>query len=435
MTLSPTNLIKLLAPVAVFAALLVALSLTNGSPDVGDPGGARAAADRTTDGRIREARRAVAADPASPNGHARLGDAYFQKARETGDARGVLVARAEESYRAALRRDPRDVAATVGLGLVALNGHGFAQGLEYGLRARRLAPDLVRPYAVVVDAQIELGRYDDAERSLQRMIDLKPNLASYARASYYRELNGDLAGALEAMELAVSAGGDAPEQVAYVQTLLGDLQLDRADLAPAREAYRLALARLPGYVDARFGLARAEAQAGDFPEALRRLRGVVADRPDPDHLLMLAEVELRLGHGAAARRHISRARAREAALLRQGSNPDAGVVLLEATYGDRAEAVRLAREVWRAAPSVTSADALGWALTRSGRPSEGLRWARRALRLGTPSPSFHYHAGMAARAAGDRAVARRQLNRTLELNPSFSPVEAPRARRALAALD
>jgi tetratricopeptide (TPR) repeat protein len=434
MTLTRPKLIKLLAPLAVFGALLAALSIANRSPEVGDPAGAGAAADRTTDGRIREARSAVAEDPANPRGHALLGDAYFQKARETGDSRGSWIARADRSYRTALRHDPRDVGATIGLGLVALNGHDFARGLQYGLRARRLAPDLVRPYAVVVDAQIELGRYDDAERSLQRMIDLKPNLASYARASYYRELNGDLPGALEAMELAVSAGGDAPEQVAYVQTLLGDLQLDRANAADARAAYRLALARLPGYVDARFGLARAAAQAGDFSEALRRLRGVVADRPDPDHLLMLAEVELRLGHGAAARQHVSRARAREGALLRQGSNPDAGVVILEATYGDRPRAVRLGREVWHAAPSVTSADALGWALTRAGRPTEGLRWARRALRLGTRSPAFHYHAGMAARAAGERELARRYLRRALALNPAFSPLDAQRARTALQGL-
>jgi tetratricopeptide (TPR) repeat protein len=430
------NLVKILAPAAIFACLVGVLLLVNRSPS---PRQAQervdaAAPARSTDGRIAQARLLARAEPSDPRAYALLGDAYVQKARETGDPNGAWIGRAEHAYRSALRRDPRYVAATIGLGVVALNGHDFARALEYGLEARRLEPHLVQPYSVVVDAQIELGRYRAAGRSLQRMLDLKPNLASYARASYYRELHGDLSGALEAMELAASAGGDAPEQVAYVQTLVGDLHLHRADTSRARAAYALALSRLPNYVDARFGLARTAAQAGAFPEALGRLRGVVAERPDPDHLLLLAEVELRLGRDAAGRAHIARARAREAAALGRGSRPDAGVVLLEASHGDRPRALRFGREVWRRAPSVTSADALGWALTRAGRPRAGLLWARRALHLGTRSPTFHYHAGMAARGAERPDLARRHLRRALRLNPAFSPLEAPKARRALAVL-
>ena len=48
-----------------------------------------------------------------------------------------------------------------------------------------MAPDLARPLTVVADAQIELGRYGDAGRSIQRLLDTKPGLASYSRASYY----------------------------------------------------------------------------------------------------------------------------------------------------------------------------------------------------------------------------------------------------------
>jgi Tfp pilus assembly protein PilF len=44
---------------------------------------------------------------------------------------------------------------------------------------------------------------------------------------------------------------------------------------------------------------------------------------------------------------------------------------------------------------------------------------------------FLYHAGMAARAAGERGAARSYLERALALNPHFSPLYAPRARRAL----
>ena len=76
--------------------------------------------------------------------------------------------------------------------------------------------------------------------------------------------------------------------------------------------------------------------------------------------------------------------------------PDAESVLFEADHGSPARAVALGRRVWAAAPSVRSADALGWALTRAGRPAEGLHWARRALQLGSRDPLFRFHAGRIA---------------------------------------
>jgi Tfp pilus assembly protein PilF len=94
----------------------------------------------------------------------------------------------------------------------------------------------------------------------------------------------------------------------------------------------------------------------------------------------------------------------------------------------------LARRSWAAAPSVRSADALGWALTRAGRPKAGLLWAKRALKLGSKDPLFPYHAGMSARAAGRAGAARHYLRRALADNPRFSPLYAPRAKRALEGL-
>jgi Flp pilus assembly protein TadD len=83
---------------------------------------------------------------------------------------------------------------------------------------------------------------------------------------------------------------------------------------------------------------------------------------------------------------------------------------------------------------VRSADALGWALTRAGSPGEGLAYAERALRLGSRDPLFLYHAGIAARAAGEVELARDHLSRALATNPRFSALHAPRARAALAGL-
>jgi tetratricopeptide (TPR) repeat protein len=83
---------------------------------------------------------------------------------------------------------------------------------------------------------------------------------------------------------------------------------------------------------------------------------------------------------------------------------------------------------------VRSANALGWSLTRAGRAREGLRYMREALRLGWRDPLVLYHAGIAARDAGHPDEARRYLERALARNPRFSPLHAPRARRALSGL-
>jgi hypothetical protein len=107
------------------------------------------------------------------------------------------------------------------------------------------------------------------------------------------------------------------------------------------------------------------------------------------------------------------------------------LALFEANHGEPARGVALARRAWAAAPSVRSADALGWSLTRAGNPAAGLRWAKRSLRLGSADPAFLYHAGMTARAAGRTALGKQWLRRALARNPRFSPLYAPRARAAL----
>ncbi len=244
MTLSRPNLLKLALPVLVFVTVLAVLMHLNRSPsitperDAGAADGAALTGD--TDQQIATLQRTVRADPGKAGGYALLGDAYLQKARESGDP--AYYTRANRAYGAALRRDPGNVTAVIGAGTLANARHDFRRGLALGLEAHRLAPDLARPYTVIFDAQIELGRYPAAGRTVQRMLDLRPTLASYARASYYRELNGDLPGAAQAMRLAVSAGAGSPENVAYVGVLLGDLELASGRVGAAAGAYRQALA-------------------------------------------------------------------------------------------------------------------------------------------------------------------------------------------------
>jgi tetratricopeptide (TPR) repeat protein len=161
---------RLLAPVAVFGAVLAAMvALNDGAATPPAPAAGHAGSD-----------------------YAVLGDNYLARARETGDP--AFYSRAERAFGAALRKDPASVDGLVGAGTLAGFRHDFAEQLRLGEEARRVAPQLARPLPVIADAQIELGRYGQAARTIQRLVDLKPGLPAYARVSYFRELHGDTGG-------------------------------------------------------------------------------------------------------------------------------------------------------------------------------------------------------------------------------------------------
>jgi tetratricopeptide (TPR) repeat protein len=419
---------RLVAPLAVFGAVLAVMVALNGGATSPPAPSAVADIGRPSGDPLRDARAAVRATPGSADARALLGDAYVTKARATGDP--SLYARADRVLSGALRRDPRNVAALVGAGTLAGLRHDFREQLRLGLEAKRVAPALARPYTVIADAQIELGKYGDAARSIQRLVDIKPGLPAYARVSYYRELTGDPAGAVRAMRFAISAGA-SPESLAYVQALTGNLELARGRLGAARDAYLDSLRTVPDYSDGLEGLARVDAARGDLRGSAARLRRLAADRPPARVLIFLAELELVGGHRAAARRHLADARAQFARDRAGGGFPDAEAVLLEANHGSTARAVQLGRRVWRGKPSIRSADALGWALTRDGRPREGLAWARRALRTGSRDPMLRLHAGLAAQRLGRGRGAARQFGIALKGEAALGPAAARLLRRSL----
>ncbi len=375
----------------------------------------------STSAEIRRLQAAVRRAPSAVGPRVALAGEYLQRVRETGDP--GFYARAETLLRGVLARDRDNADALVALGGLALSRHDFRGGLTLARRADAGLAAL----PVEVDALLELGRYDEAERVLQRLADLKPNLATYARVSYFRELHGELRGAARALALASAAGGPAPENAAAIDVLRGDLALVRSRPAEARAAYARALATAPRYAPAEAGRARLAAYAGDTGEAIRRWRGVVARLPLPEYVIGLGEAELAAGRVRAAREDFALVRVQQQLQARAGVNTDVELAVFESDHGDRARGLELARRAWAAAPSVRSADALGWALTRSGRRDEGLRWARRARRLGSADPLFAFHAGMAARGAERQRLLRFALDHGL----AARPWQAQQAREAL----
>ena len=118
-------------------------------------------------------------------------------------------------------------------GRFSLARHDFADALQYGRRAAALNPYNGDVYGVIGDAQVELGRYDDAFATFQRMVDTEPEVAAYPRVSYARELQGDIRGAMQAMTAAAERLPDLPPTPAWAAFHVGELRFNDGDVASA----------------------------------------------------------------------------------------------------------------------------------------------------------------------------------------------------------
>jgi len=386
-----------------------------------------------TDQVIWDYQQRVRQSPDDVQSYAVLGAAYMQKVRDTGDP--SFYAKAQSVLNEALKRDPQNVEALIGAGTLANARHQFREALTLGEQAKAINPTVPRIYGVIADAQTELGLYDAAVQTLQTMIDMRPDLSSYSRVSYARELHGDMEGAIEAMQAAVTAGGPATENSAWVRVQLGNLYFTQGDLARAEQEYQRTLTLLPDYVYAQAGMGRVRAAQGKLDEAISMYQSAIARMPLPEFVIALGETQQAAGHTAEAAKQYELVRAMEQLFKANGVDTDLELALFDADHGaDPTITVALARDAYARRPSVKAADTLAWALFKAGQAAEARRYANEALRLGTHDPLMLYHAGTIAQAQGDRVAARDWLTRSLERNPSFSPLYAPLARQALANL-
>jgi tetratricopeptide (TPR) repeat protein len=429
--------IKLAAMALAFLATFAAVRAIGGGSSTGFGDVSRDLSDglgpsATTAQRVEALDAQVRQSPSDPQGYVDLGHAYLTRFGETEDP--DFYPQAQQAFQTALTLDANDPTAVAGMAQLGLSRHQFREGLALAQRARRLNPSTAEIDGLITDAQVELGRYRAAAHTLQRYVKRRPELGSYARISYLRELHGDLSGAVRAMRLAASAAGDRSANSVFATTLLGKLYADQGEYANAEATFRRVLMLKPGHPDAMLGLARLEFAMGHREVALEGFRAVERSIAAPDHAILLGEAEEAAGHAAAATRAYRAASVAFDAEAAQGANTATERAVFEAEHGDPAIGVELGKRAWRYTPSVRAADAYSWALSAAGEHRVALRFSDRAMRLGSRDPVFLYHAGIVASRAGRMDRARAFLGRLIAQDPAFSPLHAPRARRALKSL-
>ena len=310
-------------------------------------------------------------------------------------------------------------------GVLALSRHQFALALDHGTRVHDRNAAQPDALAVMVDATVELGRYEQAGLLLQELLDRHPGLPGYSRASYLRELHGDDSGAVVAMREAAVAGGGTRYELARVGTFVGDLALKRGDLATADAEYARALARRPGLVFAEYGRARVLAARGQYDAAIDVLAKTLKRSKLPAAIALLGDLQLLVGRGADAERSYALVREAYRSAERSGEVTDLEVAVFESDHASdpatAATAVERARRAFEARPgSIHTADAMGWTLIRAGDPIAARPFVDLALRLGTSDALLHYHAAVVLDGNGESQAARAELSRAFEQNPYFT---------------
>jgi tetratricopeptide (TPR) repeat protein len=389
-----------------------------------------------TDQMIAIYQRLAAARPQDAEIYYRLGDAYVEKGRETGDI--AYYELAAQALRKSLRDDPALAPAVRHLALVAYTLHDFAGAIANSQAALRLDPRDAYAYGVMGDAQLETGDYTAAARSYATMVALRADLYSFARRSALESLRGQNAACAADLQRAAAEGlqtGKPAESVAWVQWQLGNEYFRIGNLGGAQQEYEAALKTYPRYHRALAGIAQVRAAQGYLAAAAGFYTQAIAIIPMPEYAAALGDVYelMRRPDDAARQRALVEFIGRLSKINKVIYNRS--LVYFYADHDvDLPQALELAGAELKVRRDIYGRDALAWALYKNGRARQAEAEIRAALALGTPDSKLYYHAGMIEFKLGRKQQARRDLSRALTLNPHFQPIQDARAAETLAAL-
>lgn len=365
--------------------------------------------------------------------HAQLGLAYIQQSRDSADP--SVLPLADQALARSLELDDEDnLEAFVGKASLANARHDFLRSVKWSRRAIELNPYESAGYGLLGDALFELGRVRAADAAYQKMIDVRPDVASYVRGSYALQYHGRTGAALRVMRLALHAAGPAGETAAWVRHQMGDIYAGALDYREAARQNRIGISLAPGYVPPTVGVAESQIAQGRLEPAIEILEEGVDQLPTLEYMITLGDLYAATGRATEAQAQYDEVARKLADYRAAGVEVDADFSIFYADHGLRPRAaLREARAAYLQRPTPKMADALGWMLHSLGRDREASVYAERALEGPARDASAMFHAGVIAGELGRDSQARSLMKAALHLDPAFSVVHLPLARRIAAA--
>ncbi len=388
----------------------------------------------------------VERSPRDPAAYSALGAAFFQRARETGDVEDFQLA--EQALNKSLELDNADFSAEPAYSTMAevcMGEHRFSDAVTYAQKALSLGSGDLSPFAIVGDANADMGEYERAAIAYSRL-DISDESASEphsvyvrdSRTSYLKFVSGDTPGAIRLMQSAVTAGTEArlpAENLAWLYFELGEYEFQAGDVGAANNAYLTALNIHPGDYRALAGLGKLRGNQGRYAEAIKLYQAAIAVVPMPIYVAELGDMYSKAGNPTEARKQYQLV---EYIGLLGHINQVLHNRDLALFYADHDikldESLALARKEFEVRHDIYTWDALAWALYKNGKYQEASEAMDHALQPGTRDASLFFHAGMIASRLGQTNQAKDRLQTALSINPQFHVIYSGVARQQLKTL-
>jgi tetratricopeptide (TPR) repeat protein len=357
--------------------------------------------------------------------------ALSRRARETSDPN--YYTQAEDAVKKSFEISPGNFDGERTAVWLLLGKHEFPAAMEKAKELNKKMPDDVMLYGFLTDANVELGNYDDAEKAVQWMLNLRPgNMPGITRAAYLRELFGDVDGALELMNMAYqSTPPSETEDRAWILSQIGHLQLMSGKIDDAESTLEQALAIFPRYHYAMQNLAKVRLEQKRYEDAVTLLKQRYDDAHHAENLYDLAEAEELAGRSDEAKRDFAEFETKSLAESIKKDNSSRELIFYYADHAHKsAEALKIAEQEFAWRHDVFTLDAYAWALHVNGCNTEARKHIEGALSVGIRDAKTLRHAGEIALALGDRAAGERYLRESADLNAPGSG----EARQLLASL-
>ncbi|QKG56919.1 tetratricopeptide repeat protein [Hymenobacter sp. BRD128] len=380
------------------------------------------------------------ADPNDQKSRLLLAEAYMQEGRVTGN-HPYYDAAAMELLQQVLKADPESFEALCCEASLSLTQHHFSQGLALAQQAQALNPNSGYVYGLLTDANVELGRYNEAVKTADKMNQVRPDLTAYARVSYLREIFGDMPGAIQAMDMAVKAGYNGLEQTEWSRVALGHLYEVSGKLPEAESYYQQALALRPNYAYALAGLARVAAARHDYATAIKDLslaRATVKDYAFTDELVDV----YRLNHQPEEADKMARESVAMLADAAKQANDneqlghytDRELAYAYLKTGELDKALAHAKiEYARRPDNIDVNETLAWVYYKRGDFKEAQKYMTVARRTNSQNPVLLCRAGLILTKTGQVAEGQALITKALNTAPYLNPEVEAEGKKMLAA--
>jgi tetratricopeptide (TPR) repeat protein len=316
--------------------------------------------------------------------------------------------------------DPKNFEATTFKASVKMSQHQFAEARTIAMAAQKINPDNAYVYGVLVDANVELGNYEEAVAMSDKMQTLKPSLESYSRASYLREIYGDYPGSIEAMKMAVQAGLPGSEPQCWSKNTLGHLYETTGQLAKAEEQYTGILKMRPSYAFALRGNAQVYKEQKQYPQALAELDKAAKIMPEFSFHEEMAEIYALQGDADKAKAKYADVVKMLGDDARSGHVVDLEMCKLYTKTGQLDSALVYGlREYAKRPKNIDVNNALSWVYFNQKNMAKAQQHMQVALRTGLKDPELLQRAGAIELALGNANQSNKLIAEARKTNPKF----------------